>query len=303
MRVAAASLLWTVSCGTALQLNGNAIRRPQLTSVSRAGISVAAMSLPLESKTMKNEHAEYSDDTCVIDECVGDRTLAGVSYRAQFEELFSMPLATNQPVPKPSNEAQQRESSAVKVPFSNVFGTLMRKPSERAWSSTDWGRASWFVMCHTVGVLAWTRYFSWRMLGIHFLLYCACGMGITYSFHRQLAHRAFKSPKWLEYCASCANAPPPPAIAQCTRHELRIAAMAPAVRTYTLIARPRRALVVAVALAAAASRRRARRRLLTRRPPRPPSRSSQIAPEIAPEIAPRRLRHACDPGLGDRLGE
>ena len=81
----------------------------------------------------------------------------------------------------------------------------MRKPSERAWSSTDWGRASWFVLCHTVGVLAWTRYFSWRMLGIHFLLYCACGMGITYSFHRQLAHRAFKSPKWLEYCASCAR--------------------------------------------------------------------------------------------------
>ena len=209
MRVAAASLLWTVSCGTALQLNGNAIRRPQLTSVSRAGISVAAMSLPLESKTMKNEDAEYSDDTCVIDECVGDRTLAGVSYRAQFEELFSKPLATNQPVPKPSNEAQQRESSAVKVPFSNVFGTLMRKPSERAWSSTDWGRASWFVLCHTVGVLAWTRYFSWRMLGIHFLLYCACGMGITYSFHRQLAHRAFKSPKWLEYCASCARPRPP----------------------------------------------------------------------------------------------
>ena len=154
---------------------------------------------------MKNEDAEYSDDTCVIDECVGDRTLAGVSYRAQFEELFSKPLATNQPVPKPSNEAQQRESSAVKVPFSNVFATLMRKPSERAWSSTDWGRASWFVLCHTVGVLAWTRYFSWRMLGIHFLLYCACGMGITYSFHRQLAHRAFKSPKWLEYCASCAR--------------------------------------------------------------------------------------------------
>ena len=189
MRVAAASLLWTVSCGTALHLNGNAIRRPQLTLVSRAG------SAP----------AEYSDDTCVIDECVGDRTLAGVSYRAQFEELFSKPLATSQPVPKPSNDAQQRESSAVKVPFSNVFATLMRKPSERAWSSTNWGRASWFVLCHTVGVLAWTRYFSWRMLGIHFLLYCACGMGITYSFHRQLAHRAFKSPKWLEYCASCAR--------------------------------------------------------------------------------------------------
>jgi len=149
------------------------------------------------------ESAPSADTTAPVeDECVGDRHVTGVSYKEQFDELFAKPLRTSRPVPKPSNEAQQREPKAVQVPFSNVFGTLMRKPFERAWTSTDWGRATWFTFCHTVGVLAWTRYFSWRMLGLHFVLYCASGMGITYSFHRQLAHRSFKSPKWLEYCAS-----------------------------------------------------------------------------------------------------
>lgn len=136
-------------------------------------------------------------------ECVGDRTITGESYKQQFDDLFSKPLTPRKPIAKPSNEAQQREASACKVPFSNVFGTLMRNPRERPWTSTDWGRASWFAFCHTAGIFAWTHFFSWRMLGIHFLLYVASGMGITYSFHRQLAHRSFASPKWLEYCASC----------------------------------------------------------------------------------------------------
>jgi len=136
------------------------------------------------------------------EECVGDRTVTGQSYREQFDELFSQPLRTNSPVAKPSNDAQQLELTARRVPFSNVFGTLMRRPRERPWSTTDVGRSVWFIIAHGLGVLAWTRFFSWRMLGIHFLAYCACGMGITFSYHRQLAHRSFKSPKWLEYTAA-----------------------------------------------------------------------------------------------------
>jgi hypothetical protein len=44
-------------------------------------------------------------------------------------------------------------------------------------------------------------FFSWRMLAIHFTLYLLSGLGITYSYHRQLSHRSFRSPKWLEYAA------------------------------------------------------------------------------------------------------
>ena len=52
-----------------------------------------------------------------------------------------------------------------------------------------------FAFNHGVGVFAPVLFFSWRRLGLHFLLYCASGMGITYSYHRQLAHRSFKSKK------------------------------------------------------------------------------------------------------------
>ena len=140
--------------------------------------------------------------TDIVDgECVGDRTVTGVSYREQFDDLFSRPLQTGKPVPKPSNEANAAEPTAVRVPFSNVFGTLMRGPRGRDWSETDRGRLGWFILMHGLGLLA-PFYFSWRMLGIQFLLYCASGMGITYSYHRQLAHKSFKSPKWLEYLAA-----------------------------------------------------------------------------------------------------
>ena len=37
-------------------------------------------------------------------------------------------------------------------------------------------------------------------------MYVSTGMGITYSFHRQLAHRSFKSSKWLEYTAAYCGA-------------------------------------------------------------------------------------------------
>jgi len=126
-----------------------------------------------------------------------------VSYREQFDDIFSRPLQTSKPVPKPSNAAQAREKGAVRVPFSNVYGTLMRGARGRPWSETDKGRTAWFAMMHGIGMFALLpRFFSWPMVAAQFLLYCASGMGITYSYHRQLAHRSFKTPKWLEYLAA-----------------------------------------------------------------------------------------------------
>ena len=137
-------------------------------------------------------------------EVVGDRNVeSGVSYAQQFDELFAKPLQTSRPVSKPSNEAQASEPTAIRVPFSNVYGTLMRGARGRDWSETDRGRLGWFAVMHGLGALALLpRFFSWPMFAVQFLLYCASGMGITYSYHRQLAHRSFKSPKWLEYLAA-----------------------------------------------------------------------------------------------------
>jgi len=138
-------------------------------------------------------------------ECVGDRRVAsGTSYRELYEDLFSRPLQTSKPVTKPSNAAQAQEKTAVRVPFSDVYGTLMRGVRSRTWTQTDIGRTVWFATMHGIGLFALLvpSFFSWRMLGVQFLLYCASGMGITYSYHRQLAHKSFKSPKWLEYLAA-----------------------------------------------------------------------------------------------------
>lgn len=135
--------------------------------------------------------------------------MADESYAQQFSRTFSVPyeqLDTASPLPKPSNEAQAREPFARRAPFSRVWATLMRPVLGRAWSTTDVGRLTFFSLTHVALVLAPTLFFSWRNLAVAFIAYCMGGMGITYSYHRQLAHRSFRTPKWLEYLAAYVGA-------------------------------------------------------------------------------------------------
>ena len=155
--------------------------------------------------------------------------MGGQTYQEQYQELFAHELTTSKPVRKP-RPAVANDPGAKRIPFSNVrspapdhpstpihadrprqlvhwsthcprhwqvWGTLMRSPfsKDRTWVSTDVGRLLFFAFNHAVGIFAPVLFFSWRRLGLHFLLYCASGMGITYSYHRQLAHRSFKSKK------------------------------------------------------------------------------------------------------------
>jgi len=135
-------------------------------------------------------------------EICGDRAVGGQTYEEQFKEVFARELTTSKPLRKP-RPARASDPGAKRIPFSNVWGTLMRSPfsKDRTWVSTDVGRLLFFAFNHGVGIFAPVLFFSWHQLGLHFLLYCASGMGITYSYHRQLAHRSFKSKKWLEYLA------------------------------------------------------------------------------------------------------
>nr|GLL47109.1 palmitoyl-monogalactosyldiacylglycerol delta-7 desaturase, chloroplastic-like [Ipomoea trifida] len=41
--------------------------------------------------------------------------------------------------------------------------------------------------------------FSWDAVGLAFGLYIITGLGVTLSYHRNLSHRSYKLPKWLEY--------------------------------------------------------------------------------------------------------
>lgn len=136
-------------------------------------------------------------------ECVGDRSDSGISYRKQFEDLFSRQLDPKKPVAKPSPKAQASEPSAVKVLFSDVYGTRMTRTFfNRVWTKRDIGRAIFFGVVHGAALFA-PFYFTWRMFAIQFLIYVASGMGITYSYHRQLSHKSFQSPKWFEYLGAC----------------------------------------------------------------------------------------------------
>ena len=69
----------------------------------------------------------------------------------------------------------------------------------RKWNSFDILVASGLAVLHLLCVLAPST-FKWDAFGVAVALYFITGLlGITLSFHRNLSHRSFKLPKWLEY--------------------------------------------------------------------------------------------------------
>ncbi|GAB4819844.1 hypothetical protein N2152v2_006890 [Parachlorella kessleri] len=135
------------------------------------------------------------------------KDLQGLSYSAQYDELFShLPLNTRARIPKPSLEAQSKEPNAKLIPGSDVWatqklnnwtsryvkGTTNRKPVQFTTGGSNKGL---HLLC-----LAAPFTFSWPNFWLFLVLYCAVGcLGIDVSFHRQLTHRSFTCPKWLEY--------------------------------------------------------------------------------------------------------
>ncbi|KAL0844116.1 hypothetical protein Bca101_017362 [Brassica carinata] len=74
----------------------------------------------------------------------------------------------------------------------------------RKWRRLDYFKLTASLFVHSMALLA-PFYFTWSALWVTFLFYTIGGLGITVSYHRNLAHRSFKVPKWLEYLlAYCA---------------------------------------------------------------------------------------------------
>ncbi|CAD5323205.1 unnamed protein product [Arabidopsis thaliana] len=70
---------------------------------------------------------------------------------------------------------------------------------EREWKAMDFGAVAVVLSMHLLSLLAPFQ-FNWRAVSVAFGLYIVTGLlGITLSFHRNLSHKAFKLPKWLEY--------------------------------------------------------------------------------------------------------
>jgi len=68
----------------------------------------------------------------------------------------------------------------------------------REWSWADIIRALTVINVHFLCLLAPFNY-KWEALRFGFVLYALTSLSITFSYHRNLAHRSFKLPKWLEY--------------------------------------------------------------------------------------------------------
>jgi stearoyl-CoA desaturase (delta-9 desaturase) len=59
--------------------------------------------------------------------------------------------------------------------------------------------AAFLVLLHGLCLLA-PFTFSWKAFAVFLLSYLVTGMlGITLSYHRNLSHKSFALPKWLEY--------------------------------------------------------------------------------------------------------
>ena len=84
--------------------------------------------------------------------------------------------------------------------FSDVI-PLWKKPFfvNRKWVTTDILIGAFMVLLHGLCFLA-PFTFSWKAFSVFLLSYIVTGMlGITLSYHRNLSHKSFSLPKWLEY--------------------------------------------------------------------------------------------------------
>ena len=137
-----------------------------------------------------------------LSEMVGQ--IAPISYNQQYDELFSKPLIITKPVRKPTQHLQAAEDGATKLLFSDIhaiprFERLWSRLTHGKLEATDVQYIAFMVTMHGLCFLA-PATFSWPMVALFLASYIVTGcLGITLSYHRQLSHRSFRTPKWLEY--------------------------------------------------------------------------------------------------------
>ncbi|PON48098.1 Fatty acid desaturase, type 1, core [Parasponia andersonii] len=99
-----------------------------------------------------------------------------------------------------ATEPEPELENGKRIILSNV---VVKRPRRvflgRKWNSLDIGTAGIVLAMHLLSVFA-PFCFSWGGFWVAVALYIVTGLfGITLSFHRNLSHRSFKLPKWLEY--------------------------------------------------------------------------------------------------------
>ncbi|CAI7766146.1 unnamed protein product [Closterium sp. NIES-53] len=104
-------------------------------------------------------------------------------------------------------EAPPKESTVEPSPFDSWqvwFSDVVvqqKRPYffNREYTAKDWNYIVNLALYHGLCLFA-PATFSWENFGLFVSLYVITGLfGITLSYHRNLAHRSFTLPKWLEY--------------------------------------------------------------------------------------------------------
>lgn len=117
-----------------------------------------------------------------------------LTFSDQHDIIFSRPIISNRILDKPIPTHQNN------LLCSNIFTTKKRNLFfDRNWNRTDLSYAALMIVLHGLACCA-PFTFSWPMFWLFIMSYIITGcLGITLSYHRQLSHKSFKTPKWLEY--------------------------------------------------------------------------------------------------------
>lgn len=120
--------------------------------------------------------------------------------RESLAIVNAVSIESTEPKPEPEPEQIPEVETYGRILLSDVLVKRRRSLfSGRNWNSLDISTAGVVLAMHLLALFA-PFCFTWSSLRVAFGLYVVTGLlGITLSFHRNLSHRSFKLPKWLEY--------------------------------------------------------------------------------------------------------
>lgn len=121
-------------------------------------------------------------------------------YHCSKKNLFAIVNAASVESTEPEPEPEPEVGNLGRILLSDVVVKRKRRVFfGRKWNSLDIITAGAVLAMHLLSVFA-PFYFNWSAFWVAFGLYVVTGLlGITLSFHRNLSHRSFRLPKWLEY--------------------------------------------------------------------------------------------------------